>query len=93
MNGEKNPLFLSSGLGDYFLGTYYFQKGKYYTPAGLTHFDASKLEFWCTGFMMRAVFFQKGFRLTNRCGEEIGGFKFWDPTDTQYTTYVWIYQW
>jgi len=95
MNGEKNPLFLSSGLEDYFLGTYYFQKGKYYTPvAGLTHFDASKLEFSAYRFHDEdPVFFQKGFRLTNRCGEELGGFKFWDPTDTEYTTYVWLYQW
>src|SRR5665213_1209598 len=30
LNGSKEPLMLSSGLEDYFLGTYYFQRGKYY---------------------------------------------------------------
>lgn len=95
IDGANSPLFLSSGLEDYFLGTYYFQKGKYYTPvAGLTHFDADKLEFSAYRFHDNdPVFFQNGFRLTNRCGEEMNGFKFWDPTDTEYTTYVWLYQW
>ncbi len=93
--GAKTPLFLSSGLEDYFLGTFYFQKGKYYTPiAGLTHFDADKLEFSAYRFHDEdPFFFQNGLRLTNRCGEELNGFKFWDPTDTEYTTYVWLYQW
>lgn len=94
--GETNePLFLSSGLEDYFLGTYYFRSGKYYNPvAGLTHFDTDKLEFSAYRFHEEdPVFFQNGLRLTNRCGEELNGFKFWDPTDTEYTTYVWLYQW
>ena len=43
MGGAKNPLLLSSGMEDYFLGTYYFNKGKYYTPiAGITHLVPEK---------------------------------------------------
>ena len=39
----KEPQFLSSGLEDYFLGTYYFNRGLYHLPqAGLTHRDDSK---------------------------------------------------
>jgi len=35
---STRPLLHSSGLEDYFLGTYYFNKGRYYTPvAGLKH--------------------------------------------------------
>jgi hypothetical protein len=37
IGGAKDPLMLSSGLEDYFLGTYYFNRGRYATPvAGLT---------------------------------------------------------
>jgi hypothetical protein len=35
MGGAKTPLLLSSGMEDYFLGTYYFNRGKYYTPGAL----------------------------------------------------------
>ena len=31
IGGAKQPLMLSSGLEDYFLGTYYFNKGRYAT--------------------------------------------------------------
>ena len=41
IGGAKEPLMLSSGLEDYFIGTYYFNKGRYATPAaGVTHLDA-----------------------------------------------------
>ena len=37
---SKEPQYLSSGLEDYFLGTYYFNRGLYHLPqAGLTHKD------------------------------------------------------
>ncbi len=40
LNGEQTPTLLSSGLEDYFLGTYYFNRGCYANAlAGLTHFD------------------------------------------------------
>jgi hypothetical protein len=88
---------LSSGLEDYFLGTYYFNRGKYYTPvAGLTHLVPEK-EF--SGYRFHhndPVFFQNGMRLTIRAGEQINGKMYGPkpgPADTVYTTYVWVYQW
>ena len=96
IGGAKEPLFLSSGLEDYFLGTYYFNKGRYATPvAGLTHFDPNQYEFSAYRFHEDdPVFFQNGLRLTCRCGEKIGDHVFnCDPTPTRYTTYVWLYQW
>ena len=95
IGGAKDPLFLSSGLEDYFLGTYYFNKGLYANPiAGLTHFNKAENEFSAYRFHEEdPVFFRKGLRLTNRCGEKIGDKVFHDPPQTRYTTYVWIYHW
>lgn len=94
-NGEKEPLLLSSGLEDYFLGTYYFNRGRYYSDvAGLTHLDKKKAEFSAYRFHDEdPVFFQNGLRLTNRVGEKFGKQVFGDPPKTRYTTYVWLYQW
>ncbi|MFC2123580.1 DUF2961 domain-containing protein [Bacteroidota bacterium] len=95
MGNSKDPLFLSSGLEDYFLGTYYFNKGRYNNMlAGLTHFDKKENEF--SAYRLHEddpVFFQNGLRLTNRCGEMIGNKVFHDPPETIYTTYVWVYEW
>ena len=95
IGGAKEPLMLSSGLEDYFLGTYYFNKGRYATPvAGLTHFDKNEHEFSAYRFHEDdPVFFHNGLRLTCRCGEKIGDKVFHDPPETSYTTYVWIYNW
>lgn len=95
LNNEKEPLMISSGLEDYFLGTYYFNKGKYYSDiAGLTHFDEKANEFSAYRFHDQdPIFFQKGLRLTGRVGEKIGEKIFHDPPKTRYTTYVWLYQW
>ena len=95
IGGAKEPLFLSSGLEDYFLGTYYFNKGRYATPvAGLTHFDKDRNEFSAYRFHEDdPVFFHQGLRLTCRCGEKIGDKVFHDPPETEYTTYTWLYQW
>lgn len=89
------PLFLSSGLEDYFLGTYYFNKGRYYTPiAGLTHLDKKDNSFSAYRFHEDdPLFFQDGLRLTCRCGETLEGETLHDPPETEYTTYVWLYQW
>ncbi len=93
--GKTEPLMLSSGLEDYFLGTYYFNKGRYYTPiAGLTHLDKEDNSF--SGYRFHEddpVFFQNGLRLTCRCGETLGDEVLHDPPPTEYTTYVWLYQW
>jgi hypothetical protein len=95
VGGSKEPLMLSSGLEDYFLGTGYFNKGPYITPvAGVTHFNPTEKEISAYRFHdVDPVFFQSGLRLTCRCGEEIGDKVFHDPPATRYTTYVWLYQW
>jgi hypothetical protein len=95
INGQSRALQLSSGLEDYFLGTYYFNRGRYANDlAGLTHLDKSKNTF--SGYRFHdddPLFFQKGLRLTCRCGEEVASKKLHDPPETEFTTYTWIYQW
>lgn len=95
IGGAKEPLLLSSGLEDYFLGTYYFNRGRYATPvAGLTHKDESDHSFSAYRFHEEdPVFFQRGLRLTCRCGEEVGGKVFNDPQPATFTSYVWVYEW
>lgn len=97
--GEQ-PLMLSSGLEDYFLGTYYFDTGKFYSDiAGLTHFDKENKSFSAYRFHDNdPVFFQSGLRLTCRCGETEHGKPdektgYLNPSRTHYTTYTWVYQW
>jgi hypothetical protein len=94
-DGAKEPTLLSSGLEDYFLGTYYFNRGKYYTPvAGLTHLNTQDRTFSAYRFHDEdPVFFQKGLRLTCRCGEQLNGKKLHNPPETEYTTYTWVYGW
>jgi hypothetical protein len=97
--GRKEPLMVSSGLEDYFLGTYYFDTGHYYADmAGLTHFDKQNGEF--AAYRIHdadPIFFQDGFRLTCRVGETkrgtLEGRKWMNPLPTTYTTYAWVYQW
>jgi len=100
LGGEKKPLMLSSGLEDYFLGTYYFDTGRFYSDmAGLTHFDRKAKSFSAYRFHDDdPIFFQDGLRLTCRCGEtehgqmnETDGYL--NPPKTRYTVYTWIYQW
>jgi len=95
IGGVKDPLLLSSGMEDYFLGTYDFNKGKYYTPiAGVTHL-VPETEFSAYRFHEAdPVFFNNGLRLTIRDGEESNGKVFGcDPQPTTFTTYVWLYEW
>jgi hypothetical protein len=62
--------------------------------AGLTHLDEETNEFSAYRFHDEdPVFFQNGFRLTNRVGEEVGGKVVGNPPRTRYTTYVRLYQW
>jgi hypothetical protein len=72
-DGDPEPLMLSSGLEDYFLGTYYFNKGLYHTPvAGCTHLDVAHNSFSAYRFHDDdPVFFHDGLKLTARCGEKI----------------------
>jgi hypothetical protein len=100
LNDGKDTLLLSSGLEDYFLGTYYFNKGRYTNNiAGLTHLDLKQSEFSAYRFHDDdPLFFQNGLRLTCRVGEtEYGDMNIktatGNPPKTRYTTYVWLYQW
>jgi hypothetical protein len=98
MAESKEPQFLSSGLEDYFLGTYYFNRGLYHLPqAGLTHKDESDSSFSAYRFHdIDPIFFAHGIRLACRCGEKRGDKVFGTtgkPMPTTYTTYVWIYEW
>jgi hypothetical protein len=97
IDGASEPLMLSSGMEDYFLGTYYFNRGRYYTPvAGLTHLAPGR-EFSAYRFHdADPVFFHKGMRLTIRAGEKIGDKVFGPdpgPVETTFSTYVWVYEW
>ena len=52
---------------------------------------------WLSVHDSDALCFQKGFRLTCRCGETAHGQKegpaIWNPSEACYTTYTWVYQW
>ncbi len=98
MGESREMQFLSSGLEDYFLGTYYFNRGLYHLPqAGLTHKDESNNTFSAYRFHdIDPLFFSNGIRLTCRCGEKRGDKVFGPvgkPQPTTYTTYVWAYEW
>lgn len=99
VDGSGAPVLLSSGLEDYFLGTYYFQRGRYaHDLAGLTHLDPRDRSFSAYRFHDEdPLFFRTGLRLTCRCGETEDGSKqgktVGDPPETEYTTYTWVYQW
>ena len=98
MGTDKEPQFLSSGLEDYFLGTYYFNRGLYHLPqAGLTHRDEKDHSFSAYRFHdIDPIFFHEGLRLACRCGEKRGDKVFGPsgrPSATTYTTYAWTYEW
>lgn len=93
------PVWLSSGTNDYFLGTNGFRSGLYRLPiAGVTHLGPDK-----PGSRHRfAAYrlhdedplpFTNGLRLLWRNGEERNGYRFGDPKPTTITTYVWTYEW
>jgi hypothetical protein len=98
MDGAKEPLLLSSGTEDYFLGTYYFNRGMYHFPiAGLTHKEQAA-DGTCRFSAYRfheddPIIFQKGFRLAWRNGEEKDGKTYGAPQHSRATSYVWLYEW
>lgn len=96
--GNQVPEFLSSGTEDYFLGTYYFNRGLYHLrPAGLTHKNEEDHSFSAYRFHdLDPIIYSDGLRLTCRCGEKTGDQVFGTtghPKPTTYTTYAFIYQW
>jgi hypothetical protein len=98
-DGRQEPIFLSSGTEDYFLGTYYFNAGPYHLPvAGLTHLDADQpgSQFRFSAYRFHdddPIPFQDGLRLVWRNGEELRGHRFGDPKPSTLTSYVWTYEW
>jgi len=99
-DGAQKPVMLSSGLEDYFLGTYYFDTGHFHSDtAGLTHIDRKQLSFSAYRFHVEdPLFFAKGLRLTCRNGETEHGtaegpVAYKQPPPTTFTTYTWVYQW
>ncbi len=94
-DGAKTATLLSSGFEDYFLDTYYFNKGRYANAlAGLTHLDVKAGEVSAYRFHDDdPVFFRNGFKLTARNGDQVDGKTVGNPPITTYTTYVWLYQW
>lgn len=95
---DAMPQLLSSGLEDYFLGTYYFNRGLYhFAQAGLTHKSDSDNSF--SAYRVHdedPLVFADGIRLACRCGERRGEKTFGPmghPKATTYTTYVWTYEW
>jgi hypothetical protein len=94
-DGKNDPQYLSSGLEDYFLGTYGFNRGIYHLPqAGCTHRDEKDNSFSAYRFhVIDPVFFSSGLRLACRCGERRGTKVFGEPMPTTYTSYVWTYEW
>ncbi|MCT4591450.1 MAG: DUF2961 domain-containing protein [Carboxylicivirga sp.] len=95
---EKEPVFLSSGLEDYFLGTFYFVSGRFANNlAGLTYFDKDNAKFAAYRIHERdPYYFKGGLRLTCRAGEtwpEQNNVKLHDAPNTLFTTYTWVYEW
>jgi hypothetical protein len=95
---EPTPQFLSSGLEDYFLGTYYFNRGLYHLhQAGLTHKNEENHSFSAYRFHdLDPIVYSEGIRLACRCGEKRGDQVFGttgNPQPTTFTTYVWTYEW
>jgi hypothetical protein len=96
---QTEPQMLSSGLEDYFLGTYYFNRGLYHLPqAGLTHKDDATNSFSAYRYHdIDPLVFAGGLRLACRCGETLANGHTAGPTGkpmpTRYTTYAWVYEW
>lgn len=101
LDGAKEPLLLSSGLEDYFLGTYYFNRGMYHNEvAGLTPLNKDDHSFSAYRFHEEdPIFFHQGLRLTLKCGESMAPQRHnpkpqqWRAPPTTYTTYAWVYEW
>ncbi|PCI34688.1 MAG: hypothetical protein COB60_05710 [Flavobacteriaceae bacterium] len=98
IGGNKEAVFLSSGLEDYFLGTYYFESGRFANDlAGLTYFDKKNQKF--AGYRIHErdpFYFKNGLRLTCKSGETWLGNnnkKLGDAPNCNFTTYTWIYEW
>lgn len=95
LNGAALPTLLSSGLEDYFLGTYYFNRGPYSNSlAGLVHIDQKAGSFSAYRFHEDdPIFFASALRLTCRCGEVLDGRRMHDAPASEFTTNAFVYEW
>jgi len=98
LDDSEVPLLLSSGTEDYFLGTYYFNRGTYHLEeAGVTHLDEVHGEQHFSAYRFHEndpVLFQKGMRLVWRNGEaKPDGTPYGDPKQSELKSYVWAYEW
>ncbi len=96
LDGAEKPLMLSSGTEDYFLGTYYFNRGTYHNPvAGLTHLDTKNNTFSAYRFHEQdPIVFRNGLRLDWPNGEKNEkGQPYGDPKPSIITSYTWVYEW
>lgn len=98
LDGSEAPLLLSSGTEDYFLGTYYFNRGTYHLDeAGVTHLNEVHGEQHFSAYRFHEndpVLFQKGIRLVWLNGEaKPDGSPYGDPRKSELKSYVWTYEW
>lgn len=101
---DNEMQLLSSGMEDYFLGTYYFQSGKYQNDvAGVTHFERREYKIGSlaekptefSGYRFHTndpIFFSERYKMTLRCGERLGEYTFHNPQPTTYNVYVFAYE-
>eukprot|EP00039_Didymoeca_costata_P021352 m.344284 g.344284 ORF g.344284 m.344284 type:complete len:318 (+) comp24129_c1_seq1:149-1102(+) len=90
--GVCSTMGLSSGTEDYFLGTYYFNRGKYHNPvSGVTHLNHTDGEWQFAGYRLHTddymLFPSGGFNMTWRCGEFNGA------TQCRTFAYSYVYEW
>ena len=98
LDGSEAPLLLSSGTEDYYLGTYYFNRGTYHLDeAGVTHLNEVHGEQHFSAYRFHEndpVLFQKGIRLVWRNGEAKPDLSpYGDPRKSELKSYVWTYEW
>lgn len=98
LNQAEEPMLLSSGTEDYFLGTYYFNRGVYHLEeAGVTHLARVKDEHHFSAYRFHEndpVVFQNGMRLVWRNGEtKPDDTLYGDPKRSEVKSYVWVYEW
>ncbi len=99
IDGAKEPQYISSGTEDYFLGTWYFNRGIYHNAlGGCTHINEKDGTF--SGYRFHEedpIFFQKGLRYVWRNGETKfwtkEDTKAWDTRETVLYSYAWVYEW
>jgi len=74
IDGSDNPIFLSSGVEDYFLSAFYFDLGMFKSPnSGLTFYDGSKKLSAYKLHHRDPILFNDGMKLLFRNNEKTAG--------------------